>query len=267
MPDDSAPDTKQLVIDAVGSFVHAHPAKRSRWDSPVVGFCSVDDPLFETLREVVSPTHALPRELLPGARSVVTFYIPFKRQLAHTNAKGRSASLDWGAAYVETNGLIHGLGQHLQALMAAHGHRSRPLPATHNWNEETLVSDWSHRHVAYIAGLGKFGLNNMLITPKGCCGRLGSFITSAMIDPDPRNDTPACLHKLDGTCSLCTRRCVNQALEESSFDRFRCYEMCLENAKDLRAAGYADVCGKCVVAVPCAHIDPVANKKRAAARR
>jgi epoxyqueuosine reductase QueG len=46
------------------------------------------------------------------------------------------------------------------------GFKSNVLPATHNFNEETLISDGSHRHVAVIAGLGIFGLNNMLIIKK-----------------------------------------------------------------------------------------------------
>lgn len=37
------------------------------------------------------------------------------------------------------------------------------------------MSEWSHRHAAYIAGLGIFGINNMLITNKGCVGRIPSF--------------------------------------------------------------------------------------------
>ena len=51
---------------------------------------------------------------------------------------------------------------------------------------KNLISDWSHRHVAVIAGLGKFGLNNMLITDNGCCGRVGSFITDLKIEPTKR---------------------------------------------------------------------------------
>ncbi len=113
----------------------------------------------------------------------------------------------------------------------------------------------------YIAGLGNFGLNNMLITSKGCCGRVGSFITTIEMEPDIRDDRPACMYKYDGSCMKCTKRCVNEALFEKQFDRFKCYEMCLENVKIRHSIGYADVCGKCLVAVPCSHANP-ANKKR-----
>ena len=62
--------------------------------------------------------------------------------------------------------------------------------ATHNFDEAKLVSYWSQKHVAYMAGLGKFGLHHMIITEKGCCGRLGSIVTNAKISRPkeaPRN--------------------------------------------------------------------------------
>jgi hypothetical protein len=44
--------------------------------------------------------------------------------------------------------------------------RSVILPPTHNFDEKKLISDWSHKHIGFIAGLGKFGLHQMLITKK-----------------------------------------------------------------------------------------------------
>ena len=137
-----------------------------------------------------------------------------------------------------------------------------PIVGFASADEAKLISDWSHRHIAYIAGVGNFGLNNMLITDKGCCGRIGSFITSAKIAPDIRADVPACLYKYDGSCRKCVQRCVNEALFENSFNRFKCYDMLLENVKELSSIGYADVCGKCLVAVPCSHINPVMKKRQ-----
>ena len=62
------------------------------------------------------------------------------------------------------------------------------------------MSDWSHKHVAYIAGIGSFGHHHMLITNKGCCGRLGSVVTDAVIAPTSRVDRERCLFKFDGSC-------------------------------------------------------------------
>lgn len=260
---------KETVINTIQEFVKTYQARESvatRWQPPIVGFASARDPLFERLRDVASPTHALPRDFLPAAKTVISYFFPFEKQMVRTNIKERYASPEWGLGYVETNEMLRHLSRHLDTCFASLGHDSVRIPATHNWDEEKLISDWSHRHVAYIAGLGNFGLNNMLITEKGCCGRVGSFITTADIPADTRSDAQACLYKFDRTCRKCADKCVNDALSPEAFDRFRCYDMLLENVEKLRSVGYADVCGKCLTGLPCSYADPVARKRAAASK-
>jgi len=256
---------KQAIVAAIQDFVAAYQKQehvRSSWGVPLVGFADASDPLFAELKTAVSHTHAVPQDILPEARTVIAFFLPFPTSMTSTNVKDRMSSREWAVSYVETNELIARLSEHLQEFFSRLGATSCTIPATHNWDEERLVSNWSHRHIAYIAGLGQFGLNNMLITSKGCCGRVGSFVTSLPVEPDPRSDRPACLYKFDGTCRKCVRKCVNEALTDDSFDRFRCYAMLLRNVEEHNEVGYADVCGKCLVAVPCSHADPVALKLR-----
>jgi len=130
-------------------------------------------------------------------------------------------------------------------------------PATHHFDPVKLISDWSHRHIAYIAGLGRFGVNHMLITASGCCGRFGSFVTSLELELDPRPGKEACLYYHDGSCLECVGRCPRDALAADVFDRHACYGQCLENAARFKAMGTADVCGKCLAGVPCSIMDPV----------
>lgn len=256
---------KTTVISTIQEFVAEYQQQdniASRWGVPLAGFAAADDPLFAELKTAVSPTHTLPGDILADARTVIAFFIPFPKSLTATNVRERMSSKEWAVTYIETNDLIARLSHHLQEFFRTRGAASCTIPATHNWDEERLISNWSHRHVAYIAGLGTFGLNNMLITEAGCCGRVGSLVTTAVISPDPRNDQPACLYKYDQTCRKCVRKCVNEALAEDSFDRFRCYDMLLKNVDRHSDVGYADVCGKCLVAVPCSHTNPVARKLR-----
>jgi len=194
---------------------------------------------------------------LPRAETVVAFFLPFARETAKSNEAGRFASWAWSIAYIETNRLISDLSLHMRAFLSERNYRSAVIPATHHFDPEKLVSDWSHRHAAVIAGLGKMGLNNMLITGRGCCGRIGSFVTSAPAEPDIRPEKEFCLFRQNRSCEKCVQRCVNQSLSEKGFDRFRCYSMCLENNRLFLCPEAADVCGKCMVRVPCAHTNPV----------
>ena len=84
---------------------------------------------------------------------------------------------------------ITDINAHVTKQLISKGFKTTNLPPTHNFDTEQLMSDWSHKHVAYIAGLGRFGTHHLLITAKGCCGRFGSIVTNAKIPASPRSDT------------------------------------------------------------------------------
>jgi epoxyqueuosine reductase QueG len=166
--------------------------------------------------------------------------------------------MEWAKAYIETNALIEATGRHMKQFIESRGYTVYTTPPTHAFDKVKLISDWSHRHAAYAAGLGTFGHNNMLITEAGCCGRFGSFLTTLAVSPDRRSEMEACLHRHDSSCLRCVERCVKEALFEDRFDRKRCYAMCLENEGRYREFGKASVCGKCLVGLPCSFANPVA---------
>jgi len=258
---------KNQIIEEVRNFVAQYQQNNTPitgWEAPLVGFAAADDPLFVELKRVVIDSHALPKDLLPEAKTVIAFFLPFTKATAHSNIKEELSSPQWAACYIETNELIRQLSDHLKEYMSKRGEKAVTVPATHNWIEDKLISNWSHRHIGYIAGLGRFGLNNMLITEQGCSGRIGSLVISARIEPDLRSDIEACLYKYDGSCKQCIRRCVNDALGEDGFDRFKCFAQLLLNVEEYKNLGYADVCGKCLAATPCTHTDPVKLKLQAA---
>lgn len=227
------------------------------WETPLIAVANAEDPLFNDIKKWVQPTHQLPRDLLPGALSIITYFIPFHPTIPKSNRNGRLASLQWGQAYILTNQLIAKINDYLAHMLKEGGYQAAYASATHNFDENTLMSNWSHRHVAYIAGLGNFGLNNMLITEKGCCGRIGTLVTTAPLVPTPRSGKPTCLYRHNGSCSLCVDSCVNGSLMEDGYNRHTCYDILLENADALAAIGLADVCGKCTVTLPCSLVNPV----------
>lgn len=234
---------------------------QTHWRTPLVGFASAEDTLFKELQKAVSPIHALPAELLPGAQTVVAYFLPFEESIVHSNVAGQLASREWAQAYVETNVLIKKLNLHIKDYLESQGYAVLVMPPTHNFDPDSLISGWSHRHVAFVAGLGRFGLNNMLITESGCCGRIGSFITSLRVTPDPWPTQEACLFHYNASCTQCVTRCVNEALSEDKFNRHKCYQMCRVNEEKYRSLGRANVCGKCLVDVPCSSTDPVKKLK------
>ena len=221
------------------------------WREPLAAAADADDPLFHELKKAVSPTHFLPTDLLADARSVICFFLPFTKEVSESNRKERLASTRWARAYIETNRTIAEISKKIAEALKDRGHESATVPATHNFLPEKCISDWSHRHAAYIAGLGTFGINNMLITSSGCAGRFGSLITTLKMEPSIRPEREYCLYKSNGTCGVCVKQCPTGALTFKSFHRFTCYEMLLENDRHHNMEEEADVCGKCVVGLPC----------------
>jgi epoxyqueuosine reductase QueG len=223
----------------------------TRWKDAIVRFADANDSLFYNLRSAVSSTHAMPKDFLDEAETVIVYFIPFTDEINKSNIKGRECSEEWARAYVESNKLMQELNQYLADELEDSGYKSYAIPGTYNFDTDKLISDWSQRHVAYIAGLGSFGLNNMMITEKGCCGRIGSIVTSLKLEPSNRLNEEYCLYKKNGKCKACVRRCVNNALKVDEFVRNNCYDICLENDKKYSYLGLCDICGKCTVGVPC----------------
>ena len=113
---------KQAIRDEIeGIVARRHEERRTatRWLSPIVGFASAADPLFERSKQAVSPTHALPGDLLPGAKTVIVWFVPFERSVALSNIPGSAASREWATAYVETNVLLAAIGARLVELLQA----------------------------------------------------------------------------------------------------------------------------------------------------
>jgi epoxyqueuosine reductase QueG len=223
----------------------------TKYREPLVGFASAHDSLFTQIKEIIGKHHAHPKELLPEAKTVISFFIPFAQDVVISNRIDDEVSREWAVAYIETNALIEYICEELMKELSLYGIKSFNEKATHNFNEVDLTASWSHRSAAYIAGLGTFGVNHMLITSSGCAGRFGSIIISAEISPTPRPKTNFCKYFREEKCLACVKNCPTGALQAQSFDKFKCYEHLLKIDKRFTDLGLADVCGKCTVG-PCA---------------
>ena len=64
---------------------------------------------------------------------------------------------------------------------------------------------FSHRHAAVLSGLGEFGLNNVVVTPRyGAMIRWVSVITEAPLQADSLQQDKSCLGE---ACGLCLEAC------------------------------------------------------------
>jgi len=224
--------------------------KKTSYRKPLAGFLAADDTRFYEIKKAVTPDHLLPQDILPGAKTVIAFFIPFAREIVRANRKDLKVARSWPQAYIDTNQLIGEICQGIRDILQGKGFKTSWQPATHNFDPRTLEARWSHRSVAYLAGMGTFGLNRMLITPAGCAGRFGSVVTTAPIPPSKPEQEEYCLYKKNSSCTYCIDNCPTGALTEKGIDKQKCYAHLLQVAEDFKDLGLCDVCGKCVVG-PC----------------
>jgi epoxyqueuosine reductase len=240
-------ELEHLIRDAVASA-----GTVTEYRHPLVGFVRADDPRFRTLSEAVSPIHLMPEDLVPGAQMVLSFFLPFAPWVVEANARDREkVAREWAVAYVETNALIGRIAAQLVDALGGRGITAAAEPATHNFDEVTLHSPWSHKSVAVIAGLGSFGLHQMVITDAGCAGRFGSVVLDAEIPVREAEPRERCRAFYDGSCLECVARCPASALDaDGPLDKHCCHEHLHRIGQAYQGLGTVDVCGKCAIG-PC----------------
>ncbi len=258
--------TVEEIRGLAGAFVSGYgcaPWRKLWWRAPLLASANVDD-RFELLPRIAASDHLHPWELLPSARALIVFFIPFVKDLALENGPGETPCRNWGIAYVETNDLIVALCQHIRDYLEGLGYRCAVAPPTHNFDPVAHTSRWSHKHLGHLAGLGRFGHNAQLITPEGCAGRLGSLVTEAELGDSPIvGNGEACLQRVGQDCLECVERCPVGALSGEGLDRHKCWARLRwnrQNASSLDGLPQnTHVCGKCVVGIPCSHLDPASE--------
>ncbi len=242
---------QEFISRRINFLMENHPG-RTKYRKPLVGFAPANSPRFKLLRQVAHPGHMLPGELLPGAQSVAAFFLPFAAEIVTANREAPGVAREWAVAYIETNAFISEISAALHKDLQAMGVASAYAEPTHNFDLVELVSFWSHKHVAWAAGLGRFGQNQLLITPAGCAGRFGSLVLANNItDKEPQLAEEGCLSQSGRKCGQCIRSCPSGALSNQGLDKARCYEYLLQIDADFADLATCDVCGKCALG-PCA---------------
>jgi len=226
--------------------------------TPLVAFSSAHDPRYGELKQIIGPWHALPTDFLPEAKSVITYFIPFTKEVALAPKLEPDGSPIWSEAYITINRHFHVVNQAVQELLESRGHQAAQIKPPKAYDPETFHAPWSHRSTAVIAGLATLGANNLAITDKGSGGRFCSLITSARLEPTATTPKKVCPYPINGSCGLCIRACPAGALTGQGTNKAACQAELNKNPERLKkknAPYIADICGKCLAACPLVYID------------
>jgi epoxyqueuosine reductase QueG len=218
------------------------------YDQPLIGVATADDPLFTELKaeDAVGPQHLSPSEWLPGARSVISYFLPFSQEVRQANRSLGYAPKEWMYARIEGEQFNDALRGNLVQKISAMGVQAVSPALDSRYCVVNRRSNWSERHVAYISGLGTFSLSRSLITRRGSAGRFGSLIVDALIDPTPREYQSR--EEYCSKCGACILRCPPLAITEAGKDNRVCGDY-MDRVRFHFNPRYG--CGKCQAGVPC----------------
>ncbi len=110
--------------------------------------------------------------------------------------------------------------------------------------------------MAYVSGLGTFGLAGGLITSRGQAVRFGSVIINAVIPATPRpysGPFAYCLHFNGDDCAECAVRCPAGSVSVQGRDKTACVRQLDRTESYIKQTygfdGYG--CGLCQTGLPC----------------
>jgi epoxyqueuosine reductase QueG len=240
----------QNVVEALEtiSTVPTSFLRMQIWDRPLIGVASARDSLWERFKEAdaVGPGHMSPEEWLPGAKSVISYFLPYTKRIREANRIKKITATEWLYGRWEGEQLNQSLRKYIVGLIDAAGKHALAPVLDERYTVMNLRSNWSERHAAFAAGLGTFGLSRSLITTLGSAGRFGSVIVDFDLEPTQRPYRE--MDEYCTKCGACAKFCPPQAIDETGKNNEVCKGHVMKE-KEIYAPRYG--CGKCQVGVPC----------------
>jgi epoxyqueuosine reductase len=294
--DDPVLDEKWF-IDTITEKIEKHPLNAMEYpftgerifDKPLLGFVRGDDPIFQEYKKIIGPHHLTPQEWIAwqaanngvpvpeaGDISVVSFIMPITEATRRENAAMTEwTSERWAQTRLLGEIFSQAMVREIVTYLMGRGVLAVAPDVTSKMRKQRYpivgwASPWSHRHVAYAAGLGTFGMHDFLITEKGAAHRCGSFIVNLRLQPNrvrPDNIHANCLQHSGVKCLKCAAKCPVKAIDASGHNKETCYQRVSKSLaycnKNYHIFIYG--CGMCSVGVPCEAGIPVKKQGEKAA--
>lgn len=183
----------------------------------------------------------LPEKILKDLDFAISIGVRLNSEILRTNID--APSLLYKHHYRYINGLLDRIAYKVAELILSHRHRAIPIPAS-------IIIDWQnytghvpHKEVAYLAGLGWRGKNNLLINKQyGASIRLATVLTDLRLEP-ARPVEEGC-----GSCRACQLYCPVGAIKDSQeeFERSKCFQKVREFSHKIGVG----ICGLCLSHCP-----------------
>ncbi|MEG0830222.1 MAG: hypothetical protein RSD88_06105 [Anaerovoracaceae bacterium] len=243
-------DVKEAVID-----FQQRPEVTTKFGEPIIGYANMYSPIFDMLSDKNLCHH--PKGIYRPGDTVVVHFVPYAPEITKSNIGGKAPSKLWQGSYHDSLMLTMRINGVIRDALDTVGRLSSCTNTPADWEEDLCREDWSHKLVAYVAGMGHFGPAGCLITEKGFAGRFGSIITDSHLSEKPQPMTEveleALYHQLmreqryeeeDGVTvsEEMIQACPGKAISQKGINRHKCQEYCKTISEHIPSP---EVCGKC----------------------
>ena len=256
------------------------------WREPHVAVAAGDDPLFAQIKAQIGPflwtpeeayAIAFPDAAVPAPElRVISYVLPQTEATRNDQRQETEVPAErWAKSRFHGEEFNCALRLHLAEQLNDAGFPAVPPERLPNFAYRKskrfgIASNWSERHVAFIAGHGTFGLSDGLITRWGKAVRFGSVVIKANLPVSTRaygDDHQAwCLWYAQNKCGACVRRCPIDAITtEAGHLKPECSTYIREVTAPYATKTYgtgATPCGLCQVKIPCEMRIPAAIANR-----
>ena len=188
------------------------------------------------------------KELYPWMKSVIVFVFPFSNKPVKRTR------------YMAPR-FAHGEDYHV-VVREKLGEIAIKLELV-NYKTMTDVSFLDEKLLAYLAGLGGYGKNNLIITKKyGTNIAIGEIITDKVLNYNNINKESPC-----NDCTICLKACPTKAITEDGFTRVKCISYLTQYISDDyhlydKVLNLAVGCDICQVVCPFNRVEDYTYDKR-----
>lgn len=269
-----------VVQSPHNSFAAMGMPQEPMWGTPIVGFARGDDPYFRHYKETIGEFYWLPKEVFrlgfdqevdDSQLTVISIGFPQTSKTKEDQKKADVMPCDrWLYTRGEWEHMIDQITGEIVSRLKESGAQAVSLDSIKEFSRHRseafgIASNWSHRHTAFVAGLGTFGLSDGLITEKGKAMRFTTIILKGSIEPTrrPYQDHHAyCGFYTNNQCGACMARCPVNAITRDGHDKEICSAY-LQKIKNeigpdyVKNSNYISGCGLCQSRVPCQDRIPI----------
>ncbi len=206
------------------------------------------------------PSEFWPQSIYPDVKTVIVIGLPVQLPIVET-----APSIYYHELYETVNNLLDEKAYEIANYLTMNGYPSIYLPRDGYGDIEVLLEKplafFSHKHAAFLTGLGSFGLNNVILTPEfGPRVRFTSIFTTADLEGDPIPAKDLCTR-----CLACAVQCPVKAIESEYPSGNTAPPLinkmkCANRSKTLRKK-YSSPCGICIKVCPVGRDREVFNRQ------